>query len=178
MGFEEKARGERGEARKGKKGRVEKNISCLFQYFLLKCIMHRLCSLELLLLWLATSVFPSGNSFALTSPPLTHGTVTVRSKVLVCNLSQQPCTQCTRSGHISRLSPLMAGGFGASKGGSDRAVTEAPGSTEAKIALESSGGDLNKATSMVFQRRLQKLQEEDEELGAMLTELSTGKAAA
>lgn len=65
----------------------------------------------------------------------------------------------------------MGGGFGAA-GGGGRATVDAPGSAEAKTALESSGGDLNKATSMVFQRRLEKLQANDEELGNMIRELA------
>lgn len=65
----------------------------------------------------------------------------------------------------------MGGGFGAA-GGEGRATVDAPGSAEAKTALESSGGDLNRATSMVFQRRLERLQAKDQELGNMLRELS------
>lgn len=65
----------------------------------------------------------------------------------------------------------MGGGFGAA-GGEKRVTVDAPGSAEAKTALESSGGDLNRATSMVFQRRLERLQANDQELGNMLRELS------
>ena len=50
---------------------------------------------------------------------------------------------------------LLAGGFGAS-GINGRPTFEAPGSALAKAALESSGGDLDRATSSsdVFQQRL------------------------
>lgn len=73
------------------------------------------------------------------------------------------------------VSPLFAGGFGA-QGEGGRTAVDAPGSAEAKIALKSSGGDLNRATSMVFQRRLERLQEGNEELGAMLREASAAGA--
>ena len=66
---------------------------------------------------------------------------------------------------------LLAEGFGAS-GGNDRPIFEAPGSALAKAALESSGGDLDRATSVVFQQRLAKLQEEDAELGGRIRDLS------
>ena len=66
---------------------------------------------------------------------------------------------------------LLAGGFGAS-GGNGRLILEAPGSALAKAALENSGGDLDRATSDVFQERLAKLQEEDAELGGRIRDLS------
>ena len=55
---------------------------------------------------------------------------------------------------------LLAGDFGAS-GGNGLPILEVPGSALAKAALENSGGDLDKATSDVFQQRQAKLQEED-----------------
>lgn len=73
----------------------------------------------------------------------------------------------------SRSSAItLSAGFGGGAGGEKRAGPEAPGAAEAKTAIESSGGDLNRATSIVFQRRLSKLQQENEELSVMLNELS------
>lgn len=73
----------------------------------------------------------------------------------------------------SRSSAItLSAGFGGGSGGEKRAGPEAPGAAEAKTAIESSGGDLNRATSIVFQRRLSKLQQENEELSVMLNELS------
>lgn len=66
---------------------------------------------------------------------------------------------------------FLAGGFGAATGAGTRKA-EAPDEAEAKQALESSGGDLNRATSLVFQQRLRERGQSDAELGAMLQELS------
>lgn len=68
--------------------------------------------------------------------------------------------------------PLLAGGFGASTGSGTNRNIEAPGVAEAKQALKNSGGDLNRATSLVFQQRLKERGRNDVELGSMLEELS------
>lgn len=80
------------------------------------------------------------------------------------------CSLQSRS--IDSVTRLSAGFGGGGGGGGKRADPEAPGAAEAKTAIESSGGDLNRATSIVFQRRLSKLQQENEELSVMLNELS------
>lgn len=67
------------------------------------------------------------------------------------------------------LRALRAAGFGAATNGGPAA----PGAAEAKAALENAGGDLNRATSFVFQERLSERSREDQELARMLAELST-----
>lgn len=81
---------------------------------------------------------------------------------------------------ISPTALSMAGGFGERRTGGDAVgiIPDAPGSAEAQTALRSADGDLNRATSIVFQRRLEKLQEGDRELGDMLRELSASGAYA
>lgn len=65
---------------------------------------------------------------------------------------------------------LLAGGFGAS-GDNKSPASKASGSAEAKAALRSSNGDLDRATSIVFRERLAKLQEGDSELADMLNSM-------
>ena len=74
-----------------------------------------------------------------------------------CVIDYGDSTLNTTRGRSSLV--LLARGFGAS-GGNDRSIFEAPCSALVKAALESSGGDLGRATSDVFQQRLAKLQEE------------------
>ena len=93
------------------------------------------------------------------------------NKKLIGRQTLPPRSVPSGSRHRSFAPLLMGGGFGAA-GGGNRATVDAPGSAEAKTALESSGGDLNRATSMVFQRRLERLQANDQELASMLRELS------
>ena len=92
-----------------------------------------------------------------------------RAGLKTCVIGNEDSTLNRTRGRSSVV--LLAGGFGAS-GGNGRLTLEAPGSALAKAALENSGGDLDRATSDVFQERLAKLQEEDAELGDRIRDLS------
>lgn len=123
-------------------------------------------------LWVALSLPWSAFAFLLSSPATgSHGIILGSCSTNVAI----PSTRCRQHHGRTGVSPLLAGGFGAG-GGENHAAAEAPGSAEAKTALESSGGDLDRATSMVFRSRLEKLQQGDEELASMLTELSAAGA--